>query len=68
VDSNARVLALLDNLIEDVGDLRVAVARLEERVATMAPKPGLIRDGGITISGGAVGAAVLALVQHFAAK
>ena len=67
MEGNARILALLDNLIEDVGDLRVAVARLEERLANSpAAKPGLVRDGGITISGGAIGAAVLFLIQHLA--
>ena len=59
-----RVLNKLDDLAEAVGALQVAVARLEERLPAVAPKS-LARDGGITISGGAVGAALAFLAQHF---
>jgi hypothetical protein len=88
VDSEARILRLLDDLIEDVGNLRVAVARLEERLAALpetasaadlarleervenlpTAKPGLVRDGGLTLSSGAIGAIIAALVNHFAGK
>ncbi len=60
-----RILDKLDALAEDVTDLKVSVARLEEKTGT---KPGLVRDGTITVSGGAIGAALLAILQHFAAK
>lgn len=62
-----RILNKLDDLAREVSDLRVQVAKLEARLENNPPaKPGLVRDGGITISGGAVGAAILALIQHFA--
>ncbi len=60
-----RILDKLDELADEVGKLQIAVARLEERLpAAVAPKS-LARDGGITISGGAVGAALAFLAQHF---
>lgn len=65
-ETDPRVLRLLDDLIEDVGNLRVAVARLEEKVGALSPKPTLARDGGLTVSSGALGAIVLAVIQHFA--
>jgi hypothetical protein len=66
-DCTKRILDKLDNLASEVSDLRVQVARVETKLESNPPaKPGLVRDGGITISGGAVGAAVLALIQHFA--
>jgi hypothetical protein len=62
-----RILNKLDDLAREVSDLRVQVAKLEARLENpVAAKPGIVRDGGITISGGAVGAAILALIQHFA--
>lgn len=52
-----------------VSDLRVAVARVEERQAQLTPtKPGLARDGALTVSGSAIGGAILFLIQHLAAK
>ncbi len=66
MDDVERILNKLDALEAAVGGLQVAVARLEERLpAAVAPKSGLARDGGITISGGAVGAALAFLAQHF---
>ena len=61
-----RILNKLDDLAREVSDLRVQVAKLEARLENPTAKPGLVRDSGITISGGAVGAAILALIQHFA--
>ncbi len=59
-----RILDKLDELSDAVGKLQIAVARLEERLpAAVAPKS-LARDGGITISGGAVGAALAFVAQH----
>lgn len=58
-----RILNKLDDLAREVSDLRVQVAKLEARIET--PKSGLVRDGGITLSGGAVGAIVTALIGHF---
>ena len=66
MDDIGRILDKLDELTAEVGKLQIAVARLEERLpAAVAPKSGLARDGGITISGGAVGAALAFLAQHF---
>jgi hypothetical protein len=59
-----RILDKLDEMASDITDLKVSVAKLETRHES-APKASLARDGGITISGGAVGAALLALLQHF---
>lgn len=59
-----RLESKIDALAGAVADLRVAVARLEER----QPKPGLARDGALTISGSALGGAILFLIQHFAGK
>lgn len=63
-----RVLNKLDELADEVGDLRVSVARLETRLEQPAPasKPGLVRDGSMTAAGGALGAALAALLAHFA--
>ena len=61
-----RILNKLDDLAREVSDLRVQVAKLEARIENPTAKPGLVRAGGLTISGGAVGAAILALIQHFA--
>jgi hypothetical protein len=58
----------IDSLAEMVADLRVAVARVEERQAVQAPKPGLVRDGAITLSGSALGGAILFLIQHLTGK
>jgi hypothetical protein len=59
-----RILDKLDEMATDITDLKVSVAKLETRLES-APKSSLTRDGGITVSGGAVGAALLALLQHF---
>jgi hypothetical protein len=65
VEDVERVLEKLDALASEVSDLRVAVARLDERSNITVPKPGLARDGGITISGGAIGAVLAFALQHF---
>lgn len=62
-----RILTKLDALAEDVTELRVAVARLEERSGA-SPEParaprGLVRAGTMTAAGGAVGAALATLLQ-----
>lgn len=58
----------IDALAGMVADLRVAVARVEERQGHAAPKPGLARDGALTISGSALGGAILFLIQHLVGK
>lgn len=63
-----RLEAKIDALAGMVADLRVAVARVEERQAQASPKPGLARDGALTISGSALGGAILFLIQHFVGK
>ena len=58
-----RILAKLDQLASGLSDLRVAVARLEERVTAAAPpskSKAAARDGGLTALGGAIGAAIVA--------
>lgn len=63
-----RILDKLDSLAGEVSDLRVAVARLEARAETPPPasRPGIVRDGSMTAAGGALGAAIAALISHFA--
>lgn len=69
----AQVLTALDkiekklDLIEDRHSLlSERVARLEVKLEGMTPpKAGLLRDGGIGISGGAVAAIIAALAQHW---
>jgi hypothetical protein len=69
--TSSRVLNKLDDLSGEVANLRVAMARIEATLAAQAahtPKGGLARDGAITVSGGAIGSAILFLVQHLAGK
>lgn len=63
-----RVLDKLDELSGGLADLRVAVGKLEARLDASAPpsKPGLVRDSGLAGAGGAFGAALAALFNHFA--
>jgi hypothetical protein len=68
-DESDRILVKLDELGAAVADLRVAVARLEERAAAPVPpptKPGIVRDGSMTAAGGVIGAALAALLDHLA--
>lgn len=69
--TSTRVLDTLENVKDDVADLRVAVARIEATLAAQnahAPKTGLARDGALTISGSALGGAILFVLQHFIGK
>lgn len=69
--ASRRLLDAVDNLHDDVADLRVAVARIEATLAAQAahaPKSGLARDGALTISGSALGGAILFVLQHFVGK
>lgn len=61
-----RLEAKIDAQALLLADLRVAVARIEERQG--GTKPGLARDGALTISGSALGGAILFLLQHFVGK
>jgi hypothetical protein len=63
---SSRVLDKLDDLAGEVTEVKVAIARLETKLEHLAPKSGLARDGAITVSGGAIGSALLFLIQHLA--
>jgi len=63
VSETARLEAKIDALASMVADLRVAVARVEERQNCTAPKA-LARDAALTISGSGLGGAILFLIQH----
>jgi hypothetical protein len=65
---SGRVLDAIDAVKGDVADLRVAVARIEATLAAQSPKSGLARDGALTISGSALGGAILFVLQHFIGK
>jgi hypothetical protein len=66
---SGRVLDAINEVTRDVADLRVAVARIEATLAAQAPaKSGLARDGALTISGSALGGAILFVLQHFIGK
>jgi len=66
--TSTRVLNAIDAVKDDVSDLRVAVARIEATLAAQTPKSGLARDGALTISGSALGGAILFVLQHFVGK
>jgi hypothetical protein len=67
VNDTDRILEKLDELEGRVVALQVQVAKLEVRLETAAaPKASLVRDGTITVSGGAFGALVDAVLAHFA--
>jgi len=67
-------LNLIESKLDLIEDRHAAVserlARVEVKLETLEPnKPAsLARDSGLTLSSGAVGAAIAAIVQHFAAK
>lgn len=69
--TESRVYDKVDAIQGDVADLRVAVARIEATLAAQAahaPKAGLARDGALTISGSALGGAILFVLQHLVGK
>ena len=68
VGAEDRILAKLDELSSEVADLRVSVARLEERVDQRPPRSGKSGGRGSVAAGGLLGAALGGLISHFTAK
>jgi hypothetical protein len=68
VDDVDRILTKLDELSGEVADLRVSVARLEERVGHGAPRPHKSGAKGSVAAGGLLGAALGGLISHFTSK
>jgi hypothetical protein len=63
-----RILSKLDELSGEVADLRVSVARLEERVDQRHVRPKGAGGRGSVAAGGLLGAALGGLISHFTSK